>query len=412
MKVISVRGILSKGKSYIKIDAFYTNVATGKKHSNTRKEVIQMKKLLAILTVMVLCFSFIGCSKKDTKDETENQGNQSTNSNDVSDQGVNEEDALTDNESNESDSNDTDVKKPVDLKVAALKGPTAMGMVKLMEDAKEGNTASNQYEFTIAASADEITPLLVRGELDIAAVPANLAAVLYNNTEGAVRVIAINTLGVLYIVENGNTIQSVEDLRGKTIYSSGKGSTPEYALNYILEGYGIDPEKDVTIEFKSEHAECVAAITADPNGIALLPQPFVTTAQMSNENIRIALDLTKEWDTLQEGKEEKSALLTGVVVARKDFIEENKEALDLFLSQYEESVKYVNENTQDAATLIESNDIIKAAVAEKALPYCNITFIEGSDMKEKLSGYLAELYQQNPQAVGGTLPDEAFYYER
>lgn len=382
------------------------------KHSNTRKEVIQMKKLLAILTVMVLCFSFIGCSKKDTKDETGNQGNQSTNSYDVSDQGVNEDGVVSGDENNETDSNDTVAADPVDLRVAALKGPTAMGMVKLMEDAKEGNTDSNQYEFTIAASAEEITPLLVRGELDIAAVPANLAAVLYNNTEGAVRVIAINTLGVLYIVENGNTIQSVEDLRGKTIYSSGKGSTPEYALNYILEGYGIDPEKDVTIEFKSEHAECVAAITADPNGIALLPQPFVTTAQMSNENIRIALDLTKEWDSLQEGKEEKSALLTGVVVARKDFIEENKEALDLFLSQYEESVKYVNENTQDAATLIESNDIIKAAVAEKALPYCNIAFIEGAEMKEKLSGYLAELYQQNPQAVGGTLPDEAFYYER
>lgn len=370
-----------------------------------------MKKLIAMLTVMVLCFSFIGCSKKDTKDEAGNQDNQSTNSNDVAGQ-VGNDDDVTGNESNESDSNDSVASDPVDIKVAALKGPTAMGMVKLMEDAKEGNTDSNEYEFTIAASADEITPLLVRGELDIAAVPANLASVLYNNTEGAVRVIAINTLGVLYIVENGDTIQSVEDLRGKTIYSSGKGSTPEYALNYILEGYGIDPEKDVTIEFKSEHAECVAAITADPNGIALLPQPFVTTAQMSNENIRVALDLTKEWDSLQEGKDEKSALLTGVVVAREDFIEENKEALDLFLSQYEASVKYVNENTQDAAALIEANDIIKAAVAEKALPYCNIAFIEGAEMKEKLSGYLAELYQQNPQAVGGTLPDEAFYYER
>ena len=360
-----------------------------------------MKRLLAMLLTMVLCFSLVSCSNNETKEEP-NIKNEMGDSNDNTNQSEKEDDGTSNNESVEQ----------VDIKVAALKGPTAMGMVKLMEEAKEETTGSNRYEFTIAPTADEITPLLVRGELDIAAVPANLAAVLYNNTEGAVKVIAVNTLGVLYIAENGDTVQSVEDLRGKTIYSSGKGSVPEYALNYILEGNGIDPEKDVTIEFKSEHTECVAAITADPNGIALLPQPFVTTAQMTNENIRIALDLTKEWETLQEGKEEQSALLTGVVVARTEFVEKHKEALDLFLSQYSESVTYVNENTKEASTLIEANDIIKAVVAEKALPYCNITFIEGIEMEEILSGYLTELYRQNPQAVGGSLPNEGFYYKK
>ena len=172
------------------------------------------------------------------------------------------------------------------MRIAALKGPTAMGMVQMM-DAED-----SAREFTIASAVDEIPPMIVKGSVDVAAVPANLASVLYNNTEGAVEVLAINTLGVLYIVENGDSINSVEDLRGKTIYASGKGATPEYALDYILTGNGIDPSADVTIEWKSEHAECLAALLAAENGVALLPQPFVTTAQMQNEGIRTALDLS------------------------------------------------------------------------------------------------------------------------
>ena len=166
-----------------------------------------------------------------------------------------------------------------DVNVTALKGPTAMGMVKLMDEAESGAVDGNAYTFDIAAAVDEVTPKIVKGETDIAAVPANLASVLYNNTQGEVQVLAVNTLGVLYIVESGDSVNSVEDLRGKTIYASGKGATPEYALNYILSENGIDPEKDVTIEWKSEHAECLAALLAEDNAIAMLPQPFVTTAQ-------------------------------------------------------------------------------------------------------------------------------------
>ena len=294
----------------------------------------------------------------------------------------------------------------------ALKGPTAMGMVQLMDSAEAGAVNGNSYTFTIAASADEVTPKLVQGNADIAAVPANLASVLYNNTEGQVQVLAINTLGVLYIVENGDSIQSVSDLAGKTIYASGKGSTPEYALNYILSENGIDPESDVTIEWKSEHSECVAALASDEDGIAMLPQPFVTTAQAQNENLRIALDLTKEWDALQADAEEPSALITGVVVVRTAFAAEHPEAVSAFLDSYQESVDYVNANTAEAAALIEKYDIVTAAVAEKALPYCNITFIEGEEMKEKLSGYLSVLAEQNPTSVGGSLPADDFYYIR
>lgn len=296
------------------------------------------------------------------------------------------------------------------INIAALKGPTAMGMVKMMSGSEDDSDEKYPYTFTIAASADEITPSLIQGNFDIAAVPANLASVLYNKTQGGIEVLAINTLGVLYIVENGNTISTVEDLKGKTIYASGKGATPEYALNYMLRSNGIDPDTDVTIEYKSEHTECLSALEADPDGVAMLPQPFVTTAMMNNENTRIALNMTEEWEKAAQEEGSDAALITGVVVARSEFIEEHPEAVELFMTRYKESVDYTNGSVSEAAALIEKYGIIKAAVAEKAIPYCNITFISGSEMKEKLSGYLSILYTQNTEAVGGTLPADDFYY--
>ncbi|MBQ7148443.1 MAG: ABC transporter substrate-binding protein [Pseudobutyrivibrio sp.] len=302
------------------------------------------------------------------------------------------------------------VYEDADVRVAALKGPTAMGMVQLMDAADNDDTASNHYTFTIAAAPDEITPSIVQGNVDIAAVPANLASVLFNKTEGKVQVLAINTLGVLYIVENGETISSVEDLKGKTIYASGKGATPEFALNYMLSSNGIDPEKDVTIEYKSEHAECVAALTNDEDGVAMLPQPFATTALMQNENMRIALDMTTEWESAAKASGSNASLVTGVVVARTDFVNEHPDAVKLFMEQYAESTTFTNDNVEEASELIEKYDIIKAAVAKQAIPYCNITCISGTDMKDKLSGYLQELFNQNPEAVGGKLPTDEFYY--
>ena len=290
-----------------------------------------------------------------------------------------------------------------DARVAALKGPTAMGMVQMME------AQPDDWSFTIAASIDEITPKLVKGEVDIAAVPANLASVLYNNTEGQVKVLAINTLGVLYIVENGDSVKSVEDLRGKTLYASGKGATPEYALNYLLKQNGLEPGRDVAIEYKAEHSECLAALTAREGAVAMLPQPFVTTAQMKNASIRIALDMNEEWEKLQQGLEAPSALITGVVVARTAYLDENPQAISNFMDAYAASVAFVNEHNDDAAALIGKYDIVPEAVAKAALPYCQIVFIDGEDMKARLSGYLSVLYDQNPAAVGGALPDEAIY---
>lgn len=296
--------------------------------------------------------------------------------------------------------------EPAEVNIVALKGPTAMGMVDFMDKAESGELADNNYNFEIVAAVDEVTPKLVQGQVDIAAVPANLASVLYNNTDGGVNVLAVNTLGVLYIVESGDTVSSVSDLAGRTVYASGKGATPEYALNYILTQNGIDPETDVTIEWKSEHTECLSALMADENAIAMLPQPFVTTAQTKSESIRVALDLTQEWDRLGTD----SALLTGVVVARKEFVESNPAAVGAFMEHYRESVKFVNEKVEDAASLIEKYDIVPAAVAVKAVPNCNIVFIDGDEMKQKLSGYLAVLLEQNPKSVGGALPADDFYY--
>ena len=292
------------------------------------------------------------------------------------------------------------------FQVAALKGPTAMGMVNLMKDVDSGVETVNDYAFIIAASADEITPKLVQGEIDIACVPANLAAVLHQRLEGDLQVLAINTLGVLYIVENGNAVRSMEDLRGKTIVSSGKGATPEYALRYLLSQNGIDPDLDVIIDWKSEHTECVTALASGAATIALLPQPFVTVAQSKLPDLRMALDLTQEWETVDDS----SALLTGVVVARKSTIDENPGAIDAFLKEYEASVAKSQEDVAGTAALIGQYDIVDAAIAEKALPYCNIVCITGEPMQEKLSGYLSVLMAENPQSVGGALPDESFYY--
>ena len=288
------------------------------------------------------------------------------------------------------------------VRVAALKGPTALGMVKMMRD-----DAGESYAFEILASADEITPRLTRGELDIAALPANLASVLYNRTGGEIRALAINTLGVLYVAARGDAIHSVADLAGRTIYTAGKGSTPEFALDYILRANGLIPGEDVTVEFKSEHSECLAALMADESAAAMLPQPFLTTAMQKAEDVRMALDLTKEWDALQgEGG---SAMITGVVAARAAFIDENPEAVARFLADYAASVEFTNANISEAAELIGAYDIVPAAVAEKALPGCHICFIDGAAMREKLSGYLQVLFDAAPESVGGALPDAAFY---
>lgn len=291
------------------------------------------------------------------------------------------------------------------IRLGGLKGPTSMGMVKLLEDNENGLTA-NRYEFTLAGSPNDLTPALLKGDLDVLAVPVNLGAILFGKSGGAVQLAAVNTLGVLYIVEKGGeTVQSLEDLKGKTLYATGKGSTPEYALAYLLAQHGVDINADLTVEWMSEHTEVVAKMAAAENAVALLPQPFVTVAAGQVENMRVALDLTKEWDSLDNG----SQLITGGLVVRKAFAEENPEALAAFLEEYAASTAYTNEHPAEAAQLIEKFDIIKAAVAEKAIPFCNIVCVTGDEMKGIVTGYYQTLFDQNPEAVGGAMPGDEFY---
>lgn len=294
----------------------------------------------------------------------------------------------------------------VTAKVAALKGPTSMGMVKMMADQKDAK--EKNYEFTIGSSPDEIAPKFLKGEFDIAALPSNLASILYNKSQGKVQVLAINTLGILYLMENGDTVKSVGDLKGRTIYSSGKGAVPEYVFNYILKANGLNPDTDLRIEYKSEHTEALAALLNDKSSLAVLPQPFATVASLKNKGLRPALDLTKEWD--KASKNAKSTMITGVVVVNKDFAAKYPEKIKKFMADYKASIDYTNTNVDDAAKLIEENNIVPAAVAKKAIPQCNITYIDGSDMKDKLSGYLQVLFEANPKSIGGKMPADDFYY--
>lgn len=296
--------------------------------------------------------------------------------------------------------------EPTTIRLGGLKGPTSIGMVKLLDDADNGLT-ENTYEYTMAAAADELTPKLLQGEIDIIAVPANVGSVLYNKSEGNVNMLAINTLGVVYVVEKGgNTVTSIEDLKGKTIYATGKGTTPELVLTYLLSQHGLDINTDVTMEFKSEPTEVVAAMQNEETAVAMLPQPFVTVAQTQLEDLTVALDLTEEWAKLDNG----SMCITAGLIVRKEFAEKYPQQLAAFLEEYSASTQWVNENVEDAAVLVEKYDIVKAAIAQKAIPYCNIVCITGEEMKTATAGYLEILMEQNPQTVGGTLPGDDFYY--
>ena len=370
-----------------------------------------MKKITAVLLAVLLCFATLaGCAQTDTQPENSlSAGGTTTESGAETSSEESAEEKFEVSTAPESSSEEVEVTaEPATYNVASLKGPTTMGMVKLMQDAEAGETF-NTYNVTMYGAADEITAGIANGTIDIANVPCNLAAVLYNKTQGAISVAAVNTLGVLYVVETGDTIQSFEDLKGKTIYSTGKGTTPEFALNYLLTENGIDPETDVTIEYKSESTEVAAILAESEDAIAVLPQPFVTTAMMQNENLRIALSFTEEWDSLQGNNG--STLVTGVTIVRNEVLEENPQAFAEFLKEYEASIAYTGTNPEDAAALIASYEIVpKEQVALKALPYCNIRFTKGEKMKDMVSGYLEVLYDADPTSVGGTLPDDAFYY--
>lgn len=295
--------------------------------------------------------------------------------------------------------------EPVTVRVGSLSGPTTIGMVSFMDKADAGET-NNTYEFTVSGAADEIVPSLIKGDLDIALVPANVAATVYNKTDGGVSVIDINTLGVLYVVTGDDSIKTFDDLAGKTIYMTGRGQTPEYVMNFLLDQAGIKDQ--VTIEYKSEAAEVVSALAADPNATAVLPQPYATVAQSRVEGLQAVIDLNDVWDNYAG---DGSRLVTGVTVVRNEFLEEHPEAVQEFLDGQAASVDTVNGDPTAAADLVVKRGIIdNAQVAAKAIPECSLVCLTGTEMQDALSGYLQVLYDADPTSVGGTLPGDDFYW--
>ncbi len=297
------------------------------------------------------------------------------------------------------------------IRIATLKGPTGMGMVKLFAD-NEAKITANRYQPLIVGTPDEIVGKISSGEMDIAAVPTNLAATLYNKTSGKVQLLALNTLGVLNILEKGETVKSMADLKGKTLYASGKGSTPEFILNYLLMQNGIDPAKDMTIIYKTEHAELATLALSGSANLVLLPEPFVTTVLTKNTGFKSVIDLTEEWSVTTKKTGVKDSILSmGCVIVRKEFAEKEKEAVNAFLSEYALSIRFVNDFPDEASALIAKYGIMaSSALAKVAIPNCNIVYIDGENMKAQIANLYNVFFMADPKSIGGKLPEDDFYY--
>jgi NitT/TauT family transport system substrate-binding protein len=309
-----------------------------------------MKKLLAILTLAVMLFAF-GCAAAPAE--------------------------------------------PVNI--AALKGPTGMGISYLMDDA-------DKYNVELQDAPDVVVGKFVSGEIDIAAVPINLAATLYNKTEGDVVLLNLNTLGVLYILENGDTVQSLADLAGKTVYASGEGATPQFVLDYLLAENGLTDQ--VTVEYVGEHTALAAMVASGEAQIALLPEPFVSAATIKNPETRVALDLNTAWEAASGTK-----LVMGVYIARRAFFDAHPDQVKAFLADYAASVEKVNTSADAAQKIADLGIVGSAAIAKAAVPRSYIVSITGDEMKSAASAVLNVLFTANPVSIGGKLPGDDLYAE-
>ena len=334
-----------------------------------------MKKLLALLLTLTLVFALSGCDNSNTTSTLDA-------------------------------SSDTESYTAVNMSVAYMTGPTGIGMAKLNADS-DANLTANNYTFTVAAAASDITGKFIKGEINIASVPTNVAATLYNNEKinGKVRMLAVNTYGVLSILEKGETIKSISDLKGKTIYSTGKGQNPEYILNYILTQNGIDPSKDVTINFVSSD-DLKAKLISGEAEIAMAPEPLATAVMVQNQELKRALSINDEWSNVSDTK-----LMMGCVIALDSYIESNPQAVEKFLEEYEASIKFATENIDQTAAYCETYGIApKAAIAKKSIPICNLCFVTGKDMKTNVNGYFNVLFNADAKSIGGKMPADDLYY--
>ncbi|MGN1201897.1 MAG: ABC transporter substrate-binding protein, partial [Eubacterium sp.] len=333
----------------------------------------KMKKILSVFLAVIMVFAFAACSAGE-KEEANNT---------------------------------TAPVQKIDVNAYVISGPTGIGAVQMMNKADNGEGSEN-YHFTVAAAPDEVVSKISTGEADIAAVATNMAASLYNKTQGGVKIIAVNTMGVLYVLNNtGAEINSIADLNGRKIYTTGQGANPQYIINYLLTENSIDPETDVTIEYKAEGSELVPVWATEPDAVIIAPQPVAATIAAKYEGSTQSLDLTDEWEKAAP----ESSLMMGCVVVRTEFLEENPDAVEAFLADYEQSINAVSNDVEGTAALCEQYGIVaSAAVAKNAIPYCNICFVTGDEMKNQLTGYLNVLYDADPTSIGGAMPDDNFWY--
>ena len=330
-----------------------------------------LKRLSALMLAMLLLLSFAACGGKDGGEDS----------------------AVT-------DAPETNYEREVKTKIAALNGPTGLGLAEIKAD------RSYAYDVEYYSDPQEVGPLLIKGEVDIAALPLNMAANLYKKTDGKIKMLAINTLGVLHVLSKDDSIKSVADLKGKTVYSSGQGATPEYIVNYILRKNGLEPGKDVTIEYKTAHNELATLAVEGSVDICILPEPFASKVLAKNESYKRVLDLTAEW-----GKVSSAKLAQGCLVARADYIEQNPEIIKEFMSFYEASVNFVNnENNAGAVFLAKNGYFDTPQLAADTIPNCNIVFITGEEMKKTATENFTVLFEANPASVGGEIPADALYY--
>lgn len=300
-----------------------------------------------------------------------------------------------------------DTPAPAEVNLYVLSGPTGIGAMNLWAAADAGET-QNTYHITMPGANDEVVAAISNGDADIAAVATNLAATLYNKTSGGVTVLAVNTLGVLFLLGNGQEVATIADLAGKTIYAPGQGANPEYILRYVLTGNGLDPDKDVTIQFVGEGSELLTVWQTDPEAIIMAPQPVATSILMQNENAATIFNMTDEWDKVSGGD---STLMMGCVIVRNEFLQENPGAVALFLQEYAASIEKAQSDVEGTAALCEQYGLIpKAALAKAAIPSCGLTFVTGAEMKSALSGYLQVMFDADPKSVGGAMPGDDFYY--
>lgn len=332
-----------------------------------------MKKIVSLLLAVLMIFSLTAC-----QNDTANNSDKQT------------------------------AEKKIECDIFVLQGPTGIGAVSLWDKAEKGET-SIDYKFNMVAANEDIVAKVVNGDADIAAVATNVASNLYNKTNGNVSVIAINTLGVLNVVTKDENIKTIADLKGKTIYLPGQGANPEFITNYILEKNNLKVGTDVKLEFVGDGSELVPKIIGDKENkvVVIAPQPVATTITVQDKNAKIAINLNDEWDKCTD-----TNLVMGSVIVNNKFLKENPDAVKTFLKDYENSVKAVNADPKTAGTLCEKYGVVpKAAIATKAIPYCNIVCQTGAELKANLSAYLKFLFDIKPALVGEKLPSDEFYYD-